>query len=108
MAAIYRDMGTVAAERLVSRALGELTLLMSRLATRVGADDLDEAPRQLRRLQSMADQLGLVTLGLVAQDARACLDTADAVAFAAVWSRLVRVAEQSLSVEHGQIDQTVP
>ena len=56
VAAIYRDMGTVAPERLVSRALGELTLVMSRLATRVGADDLDEAPRLLRLYGLMLPQ----------------------------------------------------
>lgn len=103
--AMYRDLGTVQAERVVTRALGELALVMGALAAQVRGRQLHDLPRQLRRLQRMSEQLGMVSLGAVAADARACLDGGDATAFAAVWARLVRVAERSMVVEpdlHGR------
>lgn len=107
VAAMYRDLGTAQAEQVVSRALGELALTMSALVTQVRAHDLADLPRQLRRLQRMSDQLGMVSLGLVAADARICLDQADVTAFSAVWARLLRVAERSLAVDKDLLDQTV-
>ncbi len=107
VAAMYRDLGTAQAEQVVSRALGELALTMSALVTQVRAHDLTDLPRQLRRLQRMSDQLGMVSLGLVAADARICLDQADTTAFSAVWARLLRVAERSLAVDKDLLDQTV-
>lgn len=107
VAAMYRDLGTAQAEQVVSRALGELALTMSALVTQVRAHDLTDLPRQLRRLQRMSDQLGMVSLGLVAADARICLDQADVTAFSAVWARLLRVAERSLAVDKDLLDQTV-
>jgi hypothetical protein len=103
--AIYRDLGTVQAERVVTRALGELALAMGALTAQVRSKDLQDLPRQLRRLQRMSEQLGLISLGAVAADARGCLDHADATAFSAVWARLLRVAERSMVVEpdlHGR------
>lgn len=107
VAAMYRDLGTAQAEQVVSRALGELALTMSALVTQVRAHDLADLPRQLRRLQRMSDQLGMVSLGLVAADARICLDQADVTAFSAVWARLLRVAERSLAGDKDLLDQTV-
>lgn len=107
VAAIYRDMGTQAAERLVTRALGELALLMSGIGARVRGHDLADLPRQFRRLQTMAEQLGLVSLGRVAADARSCLEAGDPTAFAAVWARLVRVAERSLAPGRDLLDQSL-
>lgn len=99
VAAIYRDLGTVQAEQVVTRALGELALTMSGLATQVRARDLHDLGRQLRRLQRMSEQLGMISLSQVAGDLRLCLDQADSTAFSAVWARLLRVAERSLVVD---------
>lgn len=104
---MYRNMGTAAAEEVVTRALTELALTMTGLAARVRAGDIADMARQLRRLQRMADQLGMVSLGLVAQDVRQCLDQGDRIAFAAVWARLMRVAERSLAADRGLADQSV-
>lgn len=95
--AIYCSMGRTEAEQLVARALGELALSMSALAAQVRLHDLRDVARQLRRLQRMAEQLGLVSLAGVAGDLRACLDQGDATAFAAIWARLLRIAERSLA-----------
>ncbi|MBD3763550.1 MAG: hypothetical protein IE927_02130 [Rhodobacterales bacterium] len=106
IAAIYRDLGTAQAEQVVGRALGELALTMGELAERVRRRDLADLPRHLRRLQRMADHLGLITLGQAAGDLRLCLDTGDPTAFAAVWARLTRIAERSLAGNDALLDRT--
>ena len=107
IATIYRNLGTSSAEQVVTRALGELALTMSGLATQVRAHDMGDLLRQLRRLQRMAENLGMVSLGVVAGDLRICLDRSDATAFAAVWARLLRIAERSLSSDKDLLDQTL-
>ena len=106
IATIYRNLGTASAEQVVTRALGELALTMARLAAQVREREMQDLARQLRRLQRMAENLGMVSLGLVAGDVRECLDRADVTAFAAVWARLVRTAERSLAPDKGLLDQT--
>jgi hypothetical protein len=59
---------------------------------------------QLARLRRLADDIGLVTLAKVAGDVQSCLERADGTAFSAVWARLMRVAERSLSPDHGIAD----
>lgn len=107
IALIYRSMGTKAAEMVVSRALAELAVTMSAMAQQVRGKDLQNLARQLRRMERMAEQLGLVSLALVAADVRACLEVGDLTAFAAVWARLIRVAAISLATEKGALDQLV-
>ena len=77
------------------------------LAVQVRAHEMGDLIRQLRRLQRMAENLGLVSLGLVAADVRICLDSGDVTAFAAVWARLLRIAERSLSTDKELLDQTL-
>jgi hypothetical protein len=106
IATIYRNLGTTSAEQVVTRALGELALTMASLAAQVRERDMQDLSRQLRRLQRMSENLGMVSLGLVASDVRDCLDRADVTAFSAVWARLVRIAERSLAPDKGLLDQT--
>ena len=106
IATIYRNLGTSSAEQVVTRALGELALTMAGLANQVRAHDLTDLSRQLRRLQRMSETLGLVSLGLVADDVRICLERSDVTGFAAVWARLLRVAERSLATDKDFLDQT--
>ena len=104
IALMYRNMGTTAAEQVVTRALAELAMAMTGLSDQVRSQDMSDLGRQLRRLQRMSEQLGLVSLGQVAGDVRLCLDKADPTAFGAVWARLMRVAECSLAAEKGLMD----
>lgn len=106
IAMMYRTMGTQAAEQVVNRALAELALTMAGLAEQVKRDEVATLARQLRRLQRMAEQLGLVSIGEIAADARNCADMTDPTAFGAVWARLLRVAEASLATEKGLLDQS--
>lgn len=105
VAAIYRDLGPEQAERIITRALGELALTMSGLAAQVRAHQLQDMARPLRRLQRLSEQLGMQSLGAVAGDLRLCLAGGDATAFAAVWARLLRVAERMLAADHSLIDR---
>lgn len=106
IATIYRNLGTSSAEQVVTRALGELALTMAGLASQVRDREMQDLSRQLRRLQRMSENLGMVSLGLVAGDVRDCLDRADITAFSAVWARLVRIAERSLASDKTLLDQT--
>ncbi len=105
IALMYRNMGTSAAEQVVSRAFSELAITMAALVAQVRANDRTDLSKRMRRLQRMAEQLGLVSLGQVAADVRFCLDTGDETALAAVWARLVRVAESSLAADKALLDQ---
>lgn len=104
IALIYRNLGTSAAEQMVTRALGELALAMAGIAAQVKAQQLADLARQLKRLQRMAENLGMVSLSSVATDARTCLERCDSTAFSAVWARLLRIAERSLSSDKGFAD----
>ncbi|RYI33367.1 MAG: hypothetical protein EON48_03005 [Acetobacteraceae bacterium] len=107
IAVIYRNLGAPVAEQMVSRALGELALTMAGIAEKVRAKELRDMARQLGRLRRLAADLGLLSLSSVAGDAKSCLERADGTAFSAVWARLLRVAERSLSSEIGLADQSV-
>lgn len=107
IAALYRNLGTVTAEQLVTRALGELALTMSGLDAQVRAHDLGDVTRQLRRLQRMAENLGMISLCVVSGDASTCLQSGDSTAFSAVWARLMRIAERSLAADKGMVDLSV-
>ena len=106
IATIYRNLGTASAEQVMTRALAELALTISGLAAQVQAHDLADMARQLRRLQRMSENLGMVSLGLIAADVSACVDRGDVTAFAAVWARLMRVAKSSLAADRGMLGLT--
>ncbi len=106
IATIYRNLGATSAEQVVTRALTELALTMAGLATQIRAHELGDVDRQLRRLQRMSENLGMVSLGLIAGDVRLCLQTTNLTAFAAVWARLLRVAERSLATDRELLGQT--
>jgi hypothetical protein len=107
IATIYRNLGTQAAEQVVTRALAELALLMAGVSQQVNMGEVDDLSRHLRRLQRMAQHLGMVSFANIAGDARACHDATDETGFAAVWARLLRVAERSLTSDHDLIDRSV-
>ncbi len=104
VAEIYRNLGAPTAEVMVTRALRELALTMAGIVEKVREQDLRDLARHLTRLQRLADDIGLVSLAKVASDVQTCLERADSTAFSAVWARLLRVAERSLSLEEGVAD----
>lgn len=107
IATICRNLGATTAQHVVARALGEITQTVAGLAAQVKAHDLAEMPRPLRRLQLMAENLGLITLGLIAADLTLCISMHDVTAFSAVWARLVRVADDALADHHSLLGATL-
>jgi hypothetical protein len=97
IAAIYRSLGTDAAEQVVTRALAELTLATAAISAQMRDGEVADLPRQLRRLQRMADHLGMVTFATITCDLRQCVEIGDGTATYAVWARLQRAAERSLA-----------
>jgi len=106
IATIYRNLGAASAEQVVTRALTELALTMAGLASQVKAREMSDMDRQLRRLQRMSENLGMVSLGMIAGDVRQCLARSDVTSFTAVWARLLRVAERSLATDREMMGQT--
>lgn len=94
--AILDRLGPDPGTKLVTRAVGELALAVTVMGAQVERHELAALPRGLRRMKAMAAGLGMVSLAQVAEDARTALTEGDATAFAAVWARLIRVAERSL------------
>lgn len=94
--AIFDRLGPDPGAKLVTRAVGELAMALTVMCAQVDRHELDSLPRALKRMQAMAAGVGLVSLAQVAEDAREVLLRGDATAFAAVWARLMRVAERSL------------
>lgn len=99
IATIYRNLGAASAEQVVTRALTELALTMAGLASCIRERELGDVDRQLRRLQRMAENLGMTSLAGVAGDVRHCLGRSDVTSFSAVWARLMRVAEKSMATD---------
>ncbi len=93
---IYRNLDKASAEQVVTRALGELAIGMAGLAEQVRSHDLTDLTRQLRRLRRMGENLGMVTFSHLCGEVKTCVEIGDVTAFAAVWARLLRVAERSL------------
>ena len=106
IATIYRNLGAASAEQVVTRALTELAMTMAGLASQVETRDMRDMDRQLRRLQRMSENLGMISLGAIAGHVRDCLMRSDVTAFAAVWARLMRVAERSLATDRDLLGQT--
>ena len=106
IATIYRNLGAASAEQVVTRALTELALTMAGLASQIRARELGDVDRQLRRLQRMSENLGMVSLGLIAGDVRTCLSRGDVTGFSSVWARLMRVAERSLATDRELLGKT--
>ncbi len=106
IATIYRNLGTDSADRIVSRAVSELALTLNGLQTRIAQHDLTDLARPLRKLEQMADNLGLISLAATSVDLRASLENADFTAFSAIWARLLRVAERSLALGQTTADRS--
>lgn len=106
IATMYRNLGTDAADRIISRAVSELALSLTGLQSRVAKHELDDLARPLRKLEQMAENLGLVSLANVSTDLRASLENSDFTAFSAIWARLLRVAERSLAFEKHAPDRS--
>ncbi len=96
LAALYRELGPVETDSLLTRAVGEMVLQVSALVAHYENSDFPAFSRGLRGLARMADHVGFTVLSRAAGAVAACTTTGDATALAATWERLLRLAVDAL------------
>jgi len=93
---LYQRLGPISAENVISCAMEELAVRLSRISKAYKAGNLDDVRRIADSLGTIADQVGMPVLGRVAANvADLCLCN-DGAALAATMSRLIRLGEKSL------------
>jgi hypothetical protein len=94
---LYRQLGEVAAEDMICRAIEELALRLTHCETLWRRQDGPGLRKAARSLIAIADQIGMTTLARVAADVTAAADANDAAALGATLFRLMRIGEKSLT-----------
>ena len=94
--ALYDDLGEAAADGVVGRAMDELAVRVAEMAAQRATADPGDFCRNARGLGRIAGQIGMSSFARVAQDVAECALAGDAVALAATWARLQRIADRSL------------
>lgn len=93
---LYQQLGPVAAENVISRAMEELAVRLAKVARAYNRRDLNEIRKIAHSIKVIADQVGMSTLGCVAADVAALTARNDGAALAATTARLTRLGERSL------------
>lgn len=104
---LYMDMGDVAAEEVVCRAMEELALRLAHCDRLYRADNMDDLRKSSRSLIAIADQIGMSKLARVAGNVTECIDEQNHVALAATLGRLMRIGEGSLTAIWDLQDLTI-
>jgi len=90
-------LGENAASRIISAALEQLAVAMSRLAGAIDRGDLVGVGCEADRISRLAWQLGLVTMAAVAVDVGTCAERRDSGGLRATSARLGRISNHSLT-----------
>ena len=107
LSGLYMDLGDIAAEEVVCRAMEELALRLAHCDRLFRSQDFAELRKSSRSLIAIADQLGMKKLARVAQDVTNCVDAGDTVALSSTLGRLMRIGEGSLTAIWDLQDITV-
>ncbi len=94
---LYNQLGEVAAESVVCRAMEELASRLAQCDTFWRANNLVQLRKHARSLIAISDQIGMDRLASVAGDVTASIDAEDDVAISATLTRMLRIGERSLS-----------
>lgn len=94
---LVTELGDRGAETMVSNTMEAMALLLAEMEEQYESGDTWQIGRSARRLARLAEAVGMTTLARVAGDVETCAGRSDMVAFAATWSRLLRIAERSLT-----------
>lgn len=97
LGALYAQLGALAAEDVVRRAMEELALRLSHAERQYRQNDLAALRKGARSLVKIAEQIGMQKLARVAHDVSRSIDQCDDNATAATLARLLRVGERSLT-----------
>lgn len=107
LGALYAELGEIAAEDVVCRAMEELALRLSHCSRLHTAGQWSELRKCVRSLIAISEQIGMRFLARVAGDVIETLDAGDAPAVAATLARLLRIGEQSLTAIWDLQDLTI-
>lgn len=94
---LYVQLGEIGAEDVVCRAVEELAVRLSHCERLWRRQDLEELKKCARSLIAIADQVGMSALARVAGDLTHAIDRGNAVAAAAILTRLIRIGARSLT-----------
>ena len=101
---LLRELGEAGAQRVVDRALDEISRRLLTVETGWAEGDCRRVSRAAQSLIAIADQVGMHLLAHVACDVAALAKSADAPALAATVARLQRVGEGSMLAMWGAED----
>lgn len=104
---LVRDLGEAGAERVIDRALEELSCRLLAVETGWAEGDFPRVARAAQSLIAIADQVGMHLLSHVACDVASLAGQTDAPALAATVARLQRVGERSILAMWGAEDISV-
>ena len=94
---LQTSLGDQASQDVIERAIVEVAERIGMMEKALLIWDCDGVAKTGRGLSAISDQLGLVALSQVAQDAVRCAGRRDSIALHAVVGRLARVGDASLS-----------
>ncbi|MGI1662006.1 hypothetical protein ACRDNQ_07185 [Palleronia sp. KMU-117] len=94
--ALVADLGDAGADRVISRAMEEIAVRLSRIEAAYDAGALDRVGKGARSLVAIADQTGLASVRDAAGAVASLSTSHDSTALAACVARLIRVGETSL------------
>lgn len=94
---LFQQLGDVAAEDVIGRAVGELATRLSRCERLWRQGDLERLRKCARSLIGISDQIGMSKLARVAGDVAGAAECGDDAALGATLYRLIRIGDKSLA-----------
>lgn len=93
---LFLQLGAAGSDQLVSHAMEELAVLLSRIETRHRKGEVDDVRKSVKGLVAIAQQVGMTTLARVGRDVLDLTAGHDGAAYCATIARMVRIGESSL------------
>ena len=94
---LFRRLGDHGAETHVIEAVEAISDLLAEVDGFVRRDALSEIAPRAQQVSRLSADIGLTSLARVARDMSIAANRKDVVAFRAVWERLIRIGDRSLS-----------
>ena len=94
---LFRRLGDHGAETHVIEAVEAISDLLAEVDGFVRHDALSEIAPRAQQVSRLSADIGLTSLARVARDMSIAANRKDVVAFRAVWERLIRIGDRSLS-----------
>lgn len=104
---LYDEMGEVAADNALCRAMEELALKLTETESCMRGADWQALAKLGRMIAAVAEPIGMTELGRIALSMRGCVEAGDRIALAAVHQRLLRAGEAALTEIWQAQDMTI-